>query len=878
MGTNVCLPLKLHRIWMAVAEEDRVQTCRNFLLIEEIEPRLAALALDSMTAFLHMRHESVLAMSVEERALTLARAPRLSSELARILLHLLHVDRLKMLKVFYDELGLRHDKGVVDAAVLKGFHPPPDLVERAVEAISSRFPPEHVQVHLHFLLARAPEAWGFVRPHVRLPLAAPAPQPLAEAPEQSDEFTSLDNLLIRIAVDSVQGTLGALSRGRLDDVVEEVIRLNADRQHSYFHRGFVQALHGEPLSMDFPESSESRRRWYAAGAILGHARRREAEPIVGLLDQDREVWESFRDPADSLSRTVAPHVFFALCRRQLYARAAEFVTPEMGAALEADFLQHVLDEAVRLVGERRVEDAAPLLGLAHAAVEAMEEAGDEAPAALRREVSRRRAQCALLQGNLDEARQILEETLSSSSPEGKSDARVYLGLIACGLASAAEVRIPADEGDVASFLKKLDPGETHFRRALEDAPPRSRAQYCEGAIAVSRRDWEKAVACLRPAVPEIANQPQVAPVPTLLARAKFYLGCALSARMDPLDGPFAASLLSEGLADAEPRPAWLLRVALEGLRLVDEDAAVALARPIAAAGGAYLDGLIASGLAERSPIAREAVRTRASDESLPREARFRDWRHVARAALSANQPAEACEALDRMEALAEEGACRAEFLAMLEERRSWDPAWTDGEARWARVRLLEREGRLDDAAGLLLQEFHELASRGEDGALDDAADVLETLRSYGVGEFPSERARLEAVRAAARPAVPSRPAASSTPTASAAARRVVVLFVGGDEMEARNDAEVRTSLARDLPRIDVDFVHPGWGGNWGRSLAALRPKVDRADCLVLSRYIRTMLGRALRATEKPWVACTGRGRRAVEASLRRAADVAAGIP
>ena len=71
----------------------------------------------------------------------------------------------------------------------------------------------------------------------------------------------------------------------------------------------------------------------------------------------------------------------------------------------------------------------------------------------------------------------------------------------------------------------------------------------------------------------------------------------------------------------------------------------------------------------------------------------------------------------------------------------------------------------------------------------------------------------------------------------------------------------------------------GWTANWGKILKRLDHELHSADVLILMRFTRTMLGRAVRkrASEQglPWVACTGHGRQSLQRAIEEAVRVAA---
>ena len=108
------------------------------------------------------------------------------------------------------------------------------------------------------------------------------------------------------------------------------------------------------------------------------------------------------------------------------------------------------------------------------------------------------------------------------------------------------------------------------------------------------------------------------------------------------------------------------------------------------------------------------------------------------------------------------------------------------------------------------------------------------------------------------------------------------MFVGGDELEKRNNAAVLKHLETTAPWITVDFEHTGWSGHWGPSAERITNRLSQYDVLVITPYIRTGFGMTLRKNVDevgiPWRACTGRGRKTITRSILNAAVAAQNNP
>ncbi len=141
--------------------------------------------------------------------------------------------------------------------------------------------------------------------------------------------------------------------------------------------------------------------------------------------------------------------------------------------------------------------------------------------------------------------------------------------------------------------------------------------------------------------------------------------------------------------------------------------------------------------------------------------------------------------------------------------------------------------------------------------------MFERIAGYGsVTPDAGLVARVEALRRAAAPESPT------------VRRPVGPVYVGGNEVQVRYEARLREEVSRRWPDVALDFDFTGWSSNWGRELPVIERRVADADAVVIMRFIRTMLGRALRELcgrhAKPWVACTGHGRDSLLGAIARA--------
>lgn len=906
-------------LWARVAVEDRVRGLQAFLEGHDGEPdRQGVAELRRWLARVqNFRPKTVERWAVDD---VVARAARQSVR-ARVtfpfepiaLLVALHVqDRRPMLAHYLDLLGIPHEDGrLADLAPITGVDP--DRARDAFLGTLHSFEPQEVVLYLLTLGFQSPQLCTGVREWLPALLheaetgisedapgvspgspaagdAGPGPDtPGSPPPQEGDDleeepaeeaevvptFTTLDQVIIRAVVAALQGVEGALDEERIDELVEEVLELNATRQRSHFHLGFVDGLREREYRPSLPAENEERRTWYLAGFLTGLARQRRWEAVLGLVD-DEPMMERLRD---SDARGLAlPLVAEALLEAGRSGEIATWLPPEV-LARTPPLARRLKERVTGLLREGRPADARGLLDLLDRSSAAARALGYVVPRPFLLELKRRRAHVHRQLGEHDEARRLLEELLKEDrSPDVQAMAYADLGLVAGGFRSLADIRVPPEADRRAALRDRLERGRTHFEASAREASPfAGHGHYPLGVLRVlagaGGPDWSAAADHLERGLAAFEAAPDRYDPETLLPTARLYLGLALVLGLDPARVPRGIQLLKEVVEGGREVPEAHVEELVEALVLVREDGirtdplVEVLCR---GASGRMLDLLARSPLAPNPAVVR-ALRERAADSSRPGARRAADHGTLVPLLLQAGRVDEARSSLDALEELAHLGSGAPDLLELLEEGEALDPAWEEDDVLACRVTLLEREGRMEEAARALVPAFHRVLSEDRPGAEDSAGEILARIRRTGAlapEETEPLRSRLEAVR------TERGPDAADAPPAGTPRRPVRVLFIGGDERQEKTQEWLREELARRHPHIQVTFRHPGWGGNWGPALEdALRRAADH-DAAVLMRFVRTEFGRALRkAIPIPWVFCWGPGRETMLRSIVNAGRV-----
>lgn len=882
------------KIWRALEVGERENAA--LAVLTDGPPKLRELLISETARLHHFRPKTVASWPDTRIAKLIARrAPTLEPIFDALLLHLHLSDRRDLLADFLDGLGIEHDNGLIS-----GDAPQVDVDPEEVKAAADRLLPLHPvdKVVTYFLsllatrrlIAAGLEEWlrDFVRTVEREPQAeAELPTEEGEsavfesepaAAEDTDEFTTLDRLLVRTIVDVAQGIEGALTIDQLDDLLEEVLELNSSRHRTYFHAGLRDAVLGDGPRAELPASNATRRRWYWTGFVQGLARRGRWQEIVEFYDREPTVRELgsprhgtvAASSAIATARAAAPHVVEALCRHGRAGEAAGFI--DVSVAISAPGTFRLLEsEAEKLLRQDKPAEARAVYDLLVNALEHLS-AGEIAEGQRRfLEVRRRRAHCFRQLGELNYARQLLTELLEEE-PDSEIRAMVLtdLGLIDGGFRRLGDLSIPLDEDRLESFAAAVERGVPQFTEAMNlEVRYSAHARYCMGIRAFVKRLYTEAVDHLQMALSVFESEPDRYGPGNLLLNARLYLGLALCLDVHPGRMKRAAELIREAISAGAQLPRYLIDNTLEALGLSSSAAARETAELILdVLGDEVLDRLLASEACRDSERIARALFERARDTTRPERARIQDYRNAIPMLIRHGYSAEAAEALDYLESAAFRGTGRDEFIEILKDPDRFSPVWDMDDAQWALVRCYEASGRYEEAANILGSQFHRVLSQNNGDGIGDAEAILRRIREYGLPDnhYAPLLQRLEALKKAhgEELALPS----------GKDRRRVRILFVGGDERQAQYDAAIKADLERDYPHITVDFCHTGWGSQWGRTLEDVRRRLQFCDGVVISQYIRTEFGRQLRKSlEVPWRGCYGSGKQAIVHSIVQLAQI-----
>lgn len=662
------------------------------------------------------------------------------------------------------------------------------------------------------------------------------------------------------------------------DLVRAFVALNPTRHASLFHQGFFSAIAGLEFEPDGPGWNMERRLWYAHGWALGLERARGADAALAEFERWRSEGQPFLERIRSGTTVEEPRSLMGehLTRLAIRFDRGDLVevaigmggrpSPEGLDRLLGWLLQsrHARSAEHRLSAARavlktvtRFKDALPpevAWVAAGALVRTMREAGR-----FEEELPRRPATT-----NVDPAaREVFEaETLLHRLRIGSLET---LSSRTIGQWRDLAMRLEAHRDRLARPWRRHSGAVISLIAALQTL-------YTDGAWKSKHRRFE-ADRLLTSVIEAWGLSENGTPEHRLLELATWWRQGLRGADPDA-ENADETLLVFEGESEIGGwLPSAIHAECILNAGLVGRS--VAKARLVEAYVATHgVEALLHSSLLDSGPLPASVIeRIRLDLDDLDRRGTIAfdvQWSladavlHTALDPVGADHAAAewAFDQLERLGATADD-RMQARWLDFLQQDdRSVRCFESEDELDRALLIALDRAKHFDAAAQHVLDRLEAAWQRGDRSTIDDLIGWLD------------ERHRGDSVR----PEMREPPHASASSSRSEGRAGCSVLFIGGNESQARYQSELQAIFAKSDPNLSTTFELLGWSSNWGREIDRLKTMIRQADAVVLMSFMRTQCGRTLRRTigeaGKAWIPCTGHGRASIEMAIRRAAEVA----
>lgn len=901
--------ITLDDLWNGLSDKQKLEAAEDFwetrfdALAEDERPRV----IERLARAWNFRPQFVLRAKPAQRVkwlLAKINGPDLRPDRELLIRAWLLTRHVNVIKRFLDAAGLPHNRGMIEPSASPATV---DSILAAVIEIQRSFHPTIVGEYLGYLLIHeidvldqlgaALHAGGIdLRGLLGLssaqaPAESPAAQPAVPAAEvqpdtkriEADEFTTLDNLLIRTVVASAFGEAGALGLDELEDLVEETVELNASRHRTLFHRGLLHAIFERPFAFHFAGENETRRLWYLTGVIMGVLRSGEPARVMALMHEQKKLVSTLVERRDvACGSLLVVHVYQPLLdagELSLLCRWARRHIARTTMNARCGLLADLQVDGDDLFKAGKASEASLLLDTVRDILDTDLELPEDIRANLRIANMRRRAQILQARGSFAQAKALLEQVGREGGPVDAAQAFGDLGLIEAGF-RALESALPKhqEQANVA-LCASLLLGRLCFERAVSACASEAiKGNFCLGVLHLlgPKPDPERSSAHLRDALDAMMRRERSYSGTGLIEWTRFCLAVALLEMLEESMLHTATDLIDQSLRSSVGFPPYLWERAIQAAASYDDPTlAERMCQHMIKEQESLAHRVLASSnLPERSPSLRRVHMAWLNCGAPSAAQRWTGAKVVLRSALAAGEKDLAEQALDTLERLATDlESHRAEFLEMLESAELYSPAWEAEDAEIARVRLHELDGQYQAAAKILLTRFHRLRQQGADFQIAQARQVLDQIRAY----------RLDDMDLAHLDRMVSEDAGVEAEAASVALRNIArpirVLYVGGNEIQRQYEQPIKLSLGRNCPGVDASFMFPGWTSNWITYVDEFKRMLPRTDVVVLNSLVRTQFGRHVRAlcnAQCPWFPCTGRGRQSLTKSIVDAARYVAG--
>jgi tetratricopeptide (TPR) repeat protein len=819
-----------------------------------------------------------------DRAVTAIRSPETDPDIetafeAAFVNHILE-QHINMVSEFLDTLGIAHKEGSFQEEQVTDFDETD--VAQAVEKISETYPLADVRLYLAVAGIRM-EFWSnSLWAALDRILDDETPSPEVESPESTElvpdavipmHSTVLDNLMTKAIIESIGGEGGSLGVNFIEDAIDELITMDLSRHQSYFHRGYFHALVRTKDRTPSLEDNEPRRRWELVGEVFGLARLSDPEMLIACWSENSTELVRLMTERHPAGPRVLPVLFRALWDAKLHSDALGLLRPEVVATCTSEFKGELLSTARSHRLQGLVDDARTILDALDSAVQI----GDGEERHYVSELYRERAVCMRTQGHFEDAVSLLEAMLEDSPQEMEGDLEGLMGLCKANFRRVSEVTYLVSADQVNTMKERLSEQSDHFQKASNSDLSLAVAigSHCLGILAFLEGDAEQASILLSKAYSAALRSAQTNINAAFIAQVQISLAIAIVTAADETRFHQASELLGSVNNDKLIIPEWIASRTIDNAVLIPDES---------------VRGEILIALVGYSPDSREHLLAQTSEAThlvpvgivsevvnainatstdMVSRWNYSGWlalRHVADGDFES-----ASRCLDMLESMAfERQRFREPFIELLAADGKYDGAWSTEDIAWSLVGIHEREADYEGAVGVLRKQFHTYAA--EESWLE-AFGVFERAKNYGLPAKILEDMEGRLTGEFASTDLPPGEELDELIT-----EPVRVLFVGGNEIQQKYDADIQKNLATSAPWISVDFEHPGWGGNWGDTADQLRSRFPNYDALVVMTLIRTNLGRALRKHTNNeglvWVSCTGAGRNFIERSIMDGAALA----
>jgi hypothetical protein len=794
---------------------------------------------------------------------------------------------------YLDAVGIPNEKGIVDEIKV-----PIEKAKLVKLMLLHRDKPLEVStMYIGFILADASlgagarkkqaNTWMHAAAALQEALAKPLPiEPVNQAdlvhkPKETEyprsSLVMYERQLLRSLVDGAISRTSTLKGVEAEQMVRQLIDCSASQPRHCFLLGFAQAIHGRAMELIEGGATEERNRWHAAGYLLGRRRVVGDEQVYAEMGNgaalDRTVEHTTRNRADlfECGTTVAKVLSAAGDHPRLIKLCKVLKEISLGrdnfSVCDASF-----NLASRLIAEQKYEAAIELIDAAREVLERMpirEEDKGIRDLFLEKGLYQKASGLLGLRSFKD-AQAIFAKMIADEKSTHRMGARVWMSLSKSGVNRVEEIFPQVEKGKYAEMMAKL---HVVSRQVEEDGAARHRlAQICSGLWFQSQRRHKDAISAFDLALSEI-------PLDSSYRHRNIRQWTSLCRAVslvhelnDECSHDIKAAFRDAKESGLKPATWYLLEIASPLGNFADPELVELLGRLLPEGDlPSYYKAQWEAGVVKSDVRLQVTYLAWLESSNEPHRVKWAQAAQLLEAGWrDGGQSPE--DALDFLTFLSFQDERLAEqMIDILTRLGPSDGMLGQNEIATLKARLHASKGELQQAVGLLAPLFFNVANAPDTYLQQMALAIFDDIKEMG-GDVRS----LEALRSKLIDQL--EPDGELDDDSIAAAGEMLVLYVGGNETQKRYEEEVRGHIAAKYPNVKIEYHCPGWSSNWNKAVDVIKPRLQEADGLVLSYYVRTMFGRTIRKAcpdNCPWWGSQGHGKASIIRGLEKAIQHAA---
>ena len=802
------------------------------------------------------------------------------------------IKHLPAIGLYLDKAGIPNQAGSMNS--IKGSIEEDKLVNlfAAHRDQSAEFSPAYLAYLMAESRAKKNKLWLNAEKALATVLGKPAEKPAAtEHPVLKAEpavseplsfpkstLSMYERALIRTLVNGAISRTSNLKAEEAEQMVRQLIDAAPGQTSHCFLLGFAQALHGRAIAMIDSGSTAGRVRWHLAGYVLGRARDgKHKETYDALMTTEAHLdrlLEDERVPHPDLIEcgVVLAKMFAAAEDHARLAKLCGMLRATQLALATFVIVGAALELASKLTSDEKYDAAVELIAAAISAIDSIEggTSDDEVKAYYRDMADYQRAAAMLGMKKFKDAQAIYTRFINEPESGHRMGARVWMSLSKAGVSRIEEIFPQGAKDKFAEVMRKL---EIVSKEVASVGVSRHRlAQICNGLWLQHSGKHADAIKAFDLALAGM-------PADSSYRRRKIQQWTSLCRAVslvhelnDDYRHDIKAALREAKEAGLKPASWYLLDIA-SPLGVFNDHELVDLLGDLLPEGDlpSFNRTQWSSGVVESDPRLQVTYLAWLESSSEPTQTKW-DQAAVLLGAGWRNGGAAPEDALDFLSFLAFQDERQAgRLINLLAELGPSDGMLSHQEVITLQARLHASRGEMPQAIALLTPLFFNVANAPDQYLQQMALAIYDDIK-----EMRGDVQALDSLRSKLRERF--EPDAEISPDIVADAGDMIILYVGGNETQKRYEEEVRATLGAKYPNVRIEYFCPGWSSNWNKVVDVVKPRLLKADGLVLSYYVRTMFGRTIRKAcpdNCPWWGAEGHGKASIIRGLEKAIQQAA---